>query len=157
MWFDAFDHAIEPLIRAFAPDVLVTQLGCDTHATDPLAHLSLSVDDFEQIVARLHRLAHDVSEGRWVALGGGGYQLVQVVPRAWTMAFAEMTGQSLPVDIPISWRETAHRRTGQTAPTAFVDPSYAADPATSGRTRDAAREAVDALARLVLPHHGVRL
>ncbi len=157
VWFEAFDRAIEPLIRAFAPDVLVTQLGCDTHATDPLAHLSLSVDDFEQIVARLHRLAHDVSEGRWVALGGGGYQLVQVVPRAWTMAFAEMAGQSLPVDIPIRWRETAHRRTGQAAPTAFVDPSYAADPATSGRTRDAAREAVDALARLVLPHHGVRL
>lgn len=157
VWFEAFDRAIEPLIRAFAPDVLVTQLGCDTHATDPLAHLSLSVDDFEQIVARLHRLAHDVCEGRWVATGGGGYQLVQVVPRAWTMAFAEMTGQSLPVDIPMTWQETARRLTGQTAPSSFVDPVYTADPGTAGRTRDAAREAVDALARLVLPHHGVRL
>jgi acetoin utilization protein AcuC len=45
VWLGAFDAVVEPLVRAFRPDVLVTQLGCDTHATDPLAHLSLTLED----------------------------------------------------------------------------------------------------------------
>ena len=156
VWTAAFDQAIEPLIRGFAPDVLVTQLGCDTHATDPLAHLALTVDSFESIVARLHRIAHDVCEGRWVAMGGGGYQLVQVVPRAWTMAFAEMAGRSLPIETPMAWRETVGARTGERAPTAFVDGRVTVADHTVARARSAADEAVDALRRLVLPRHGVR-
>jgi acetoin utilization protein AcuC len=55
LWLAAFDEVVDPLIRAFDADVLVTQLGCDTHATDPLAHLSLTVDDMAAIYARLHR------------------------------------------------------------------------------------------------------
>ena len=156
VWLDAFDAAVEPLIRAFAPDVLVTQLGCDTHATDPLAHLALSVDEFEQIVARLHRISHDVCEGRWVATGGGGYQLVSVVPRAWTMAFAEMTGQRLPVDIPMVWQERAGARTGREPPRAFSDGPLTVAPNLQTKARVAAEEAVAGLRRLVLPHHGVR-
>ena len=84
LWLDAFDRVVPSLLEAFAPDVLVTQLGCDTHLEDPLAHLALRVDDQAEIVARLHQLAHDVAGGRWVATGGGGYELVRVVPRAWT-------------------------------------------------------------------------
>ena len=156
VWLDAFDQGIEPLIRAFAPDVLVTQLGCDTHATDPLAHLSLSVDEFEQIVVRLHRLAHDVCEGRWVATGGGGYQLVTVVPRAWTLAFAEMTEQSLPVDVPMPWQERAGARTGVRPPTSFTDGIITSPPNLVAKARVAAEEAVAGLQRLVLPHHGAR-
>ena len=71
-------------MRAFAPDVLVTQHGCDTHAEDPLAHLVLTVDAQRAAADALHDLAHEVCGGRWVALGGGGYELVDVVPRAWT-------------------------------------------------------------------------
>ena len=32
----------------------------------------------------LHDLAHEVADGRWLALGGGGYAVVDVVPRSWT-------------------------------------------------------------------------
>jgi acetoin utilization protein AcuC len=156
VWLDTFDEIVEPLVRAFAPDVLVTQLGCDTHATDPLAHLSLSVDEFEQIVRRLHRMSHEVCEGRWIATGGGGYQLVTVVPRAWTMAFAEMSGQSLPVDIPMAWQERAGARTGDRPPTAFTDGPLTVSTNLESRARAAAEEAVAGLRRLVLPHHGVR-
>jgi acetoin utilization deacetylase AcuC-like enzyme len=37
-----------------------------------------------------HELAHELCEGRWLALGGGGYAIYEVVPRAWTLFFAEM-------------------------------------------------------------------
>ena len=37
-----------------------------------------------------HELAHELCGGRWVALGGGGYAVREVVPRAWTIFFAEM-------------------------------------------------------------------
>lgn len=156
IWLDAFDQAVAPLVRAFAPDMLVTQLGCDTHTTDPLAHLSLTVDAFEQIVGRLHRLAHETCEGRWMAMGGGGYQLVTVVPRAWTLAFAEMTGRRLPVEVPMPWQERAGARTGQTPPTAFTDDPAQVPDHLRARARAAADEAVDGLRRLVLPHHGAR-
>ena len=153
VWLGAFDAAVEPLIRAFAPDVLVTQLGCDTHATDPLAHLALTVDDMAAVYARLHRLAHELCGGRWIATGGGGYQLVQVVPRAWTLAFAEMCGRPAPVETPMGWQEVVVERTGATPPRSFTDDPVAVSEAMRGQAREAAEEAVDALRRLVLPRH----
>lgn len=155
VWLAAWDAAVEPLVRGFQPDIIVSQLGADTHATDPLAHLALTVDDFAAIVARVHRLAHEVCSGRWVATGGGGYQLVHVVPRSWTIAFAEMTGTTLPPDTPVAWQELAARRTGEVAPRSFTDDPVRVGPDTAARTRREADAAVDALRRLVLPRHGV--
>ena len=74
-------------------NVLLTQHGCDTHALDPLAHLRCSVDGQRLAYSMLHALAHEVCDGRWVAVGGGGYELLQVVPRAWTHLLAEVTGE----------------------------------------------------------------
>ncbi len=73
----------------------MTQHGCDSHAEDPLAHLALTVDGQRASYAALHRLAHEVAGGRWVVTGGGGYELVEVVPRAWTHLLAEVTGRPL--------------------------------------------------------------
>ncbi len=156
IWHDTFDAVIEPLIRAFAPDVLVTQLGCDTHANDPLAHLALNVDEFAGIVAKLHTLAHEVSDGRWVAMGGGGYQLIEVVPRAWTMAFAEMCDAPLPTETPIGWRETVFQRTGERAPVDFHDGRVVVSEEILAGARKESNEVIAALRRLVLPRHGVR-
>jgi len=58
--------------------------------------------------------------GRWLLTGGGGYEPVHVVPRTWTLLFAEAAGQ--PIDpgtpTPASWRDYVARRTGMTAPRA---------------------------------------
>jgi acetoin utilization protein AcuC len=156
IWLDVFDHAVDPLIRAFAPDILVTQLGCDSHHTDPLAHLSLTVDDMAAVYRRLHQLAHEVCEGRWVATGGGGYQLVQVVPRAWTLAFSEMTGRSLPIETPMGWQELVVERTRATPPRAFTDDPVELSAELQAQARAMADDAIEAIQRLVLPRHGVR-
>jgi acetoin utilization protein AcuC len=120
-WLRAFGAVVPPLLRHYRPDVLVTQLGCDTHALDPLAHLSLSVDGQRAAYALLHDLAHEVSGGRWVVLGGGGYEIVQVVPRSWTYALAEVTGVTLPEDVPEEWQHEAFRRSGEHGPTRMSD------------------------------------
>ncbi len=156
IWLGAFDEVVEPLVRAFEPDVLVSQLGCDTHATDPLAHLALSTDDYAQMAWRVHRLAHEAAGGRWVATGGGGYQLVRVVPRAWTIWFAELGGAALPAETPDEWRELAREKAGQRGPATFSDGHVEVERGTHERARRAAEEAVAAVRDNVFPHHGIR-
>ncbi|MBO0687500.1 MAG: hypothetical protein J2P45_30485, partial [Candidatus Dormibacteraeota bacterium] len=89
-WLAAFEATVPLLLREFRPTVLVTQDGCDTHFLDPLAHLQASTRIWPRIGRRFHELAHELCEGRWVATGGGGYAIREVVPRAWTLLFAEM-------------------------------------------------------------------
>jgi acetoin utilization protein AcuC len=89
-WLRGFEEVVPALLRQFKPSVLVTQDGCDTHLLDPLASLRCSTRIFPHLGRRFHDLAHELCEGRWVALGGGGYAVEEVVPRAWTLLFAEM-------------------------------------------------------------------
>ena len=89
-WLTAFQKVVPALLRRFKPTVLVTQDGCDTHHLDPLAHLAATTRIWPTIGSTFHQLAHDLCDGRWLALGGGGYAIREVVPRAWTLLFAEM-------------------------------------------------------------------
>ena len=120
-YLEAFEAVVPPALDAFRPQVLVTQLGCDTHVTDPLAHLALTTDDYATLARRLHEVAHASAGGRWVALGGGGYQITTVVPRAWTIYFAELTGQELPHEVPWAWLQSAEERGGERAPETFLE------------------------------------
>jgi acetoin utilization deacetylase AcuC-like enzyme/GNAT superfamily N-acetyltransferase len=99
-------HAVlRPLALSFAPDLIVSNHGCDTHAWDPLTHLSLTMRGIQAQVKLAHELAHTYCAGRWVAVGGGGYDLYRVVPRAWAMLWVEMSGQPLPQRLPEAWIE----------------------------------------------------
>jgi acetoin utilization protein AcuC len=100
-WLRAFGAVVPGAVRAFRPDVLVTQCGCDTHHEDPLANLELSVDGQRTAIAALHSLAHEAAHGKWVALGGGGYGVIRCVPRTWTHLLAEAAGRPMPFDTPI--------------------------------------------------------
>jgi acetoin utilization protein AcuC len=122
-WLRAFDAVVPPLLRAFKPAVLVTQHGCDSHALDPLANLELSVDAQRAAAMMLHDLAHELCAGRWLLTGGGGYALVQVVPRTWTHLLAIAAGAPLDPEIatPAEWRELARRLAGETAPESMTD------------------------------------
>lgn len=116
VFLEAYEALVPPLARAFSPDLLVTQLGCDGHYGDPLTHMALTVSTYQELAGRLHRLAHEVAGGRWLALGGGGYQAYTVVPRAWTAVMAEMAGASLGDELPEDWRRLCLERGGQRAP-----------------------------------------
>jgi acetoin utilization protein AcuC len=89
-WLYGFDRVVPAFLRAFKPTVLVTQDGCDSHHLDPLAHLAATTRIWPHVGKVFHELAHELCGGRWLALGGGGYAIYEVVPRAWTLLFAEM-------------------------------------------------------------------
>jgi acetoin utilization protein AcuC len=111
-WLRAFRAVVPSVVRAFAPDVLVTQCGCDTHHEDPLANLELTIDGQRSAIGELHRLAHEVTGGKWVAFGGGGYGLIRCVPRTWTHLLAEASGVPLDPQTPVppGWVEHLRSR-----------------------------------------------
>jgi len=128
-WLRAFHAVVPPLLREFRPDVLVTQHGCDSHVEDPLAHLMLTVDGQRAAYLALHDLAHEVCDGRWVVTGGGGYAIVEVVPRAWSHLLAIVGGTPLDprTETPGDWREHVRAVLGRTAPSRLTDgrtPAY---------------------------------
>jgi acetoin utilization protein AcuC len=128
-WLRAFHAVVPPLVRAFEPDVLVTQQGCDSHRDDPLAHLMLTVDGHRASYLALHDLAHEVCEGRWVAMGGGGYAVVDVVPRSWTHLLSVVGGAPLDpaTETPGDWRAHVEETLGRRAPARMTDgraPAY---------------------------------
>jgi acetoin utilization protein AcuC len=145
-WLRAFTAVVPSVIRAFAPQILVTQCGCDAHHEDPLADLALTVDGQRASYRAVHDLAHEVCDGRWIALGGGGYGLVRCVPRAWTHLIAEAGGDRLApeTEIPQSWRDDVRRR-GLRAepPTTMTEGGYVGfhrwDPLTENRVDRAIR------------------
>jgi acetoin utilization protein AcuC len=128
-WLRAFHAVVPPLLREFRPDVLVTQHGCDSHVEDPLAHMMLTVDGQRAAYLALHDLAHEVADGKWVVTGGGGYALVEVVPRAWTHLLAIVGGEPLDpeTETPAGWRAYVSEVLGRTAPLRLTDgrtPTY---------------------------------
>lgn len=122
-WLRAFHAVVPPLLREWQPQILVTQHGCDSHMEDPLAHFMLSVDGQRAAYSALHDLAHEVCDGKWVATGGGGYALVEVVPRAWTHLLAIVAGEPLDpgTETPPGWREHVRETLGRTPPFRMTD------------------------------------
>jgi acetoin utilization protein AcuC len=159
-WHRAF-HAIVPsVLRSFRPQVLVTQCGADGHRLDPLADLRLTVDGQRATYLALRDLAEELCDGRWVATGGGGYALVEAVPRAWTHLLAIVTGEPLDpaTATPLSWRDLAARRCpGRSRPdvmTDGADPTY--DPWSPGTgAPDAVDRAILATRQAVFPLLGL--
>jgi acetoin utilization protein AcuC len=116
----AIEEVIAPAVLEFEPDVIVTQDGADPHHADPLAHLQVTMPSFPRAYRSLHQLAREAADGRWVALGGGGYTY-DVVPRAWTLLFAEMLDAELDDEIPERWWSAAEELVGAPLPRRLSD------------------------------------
>ncbi|MEU6737424.1 acetoin utilization protein AcuC [Streptomyces physcomitrii] len=128
-WLRAFHAVVPELLADFRPQVLVTQHGADTHFEDPLAHLAVSLDAQRAVQVALHELAHRHAGGRWVALGGGGYAVVDVVPRSWThlVGIAAERPVAPETPIPEEWRQSVYARTRQDAPRRMTDGRWPVD------------------------------
>ena len=95
----AFEEVVAPVVSRFAPDVLVGQLGADSHFRDPLAHLLLSTAGYVRLAQMMRALAP-----RWIALGGGGYD-VTVVPRIWALAWGVISDQEFADELPVAYAQ----------------------------------------------------
>ncbi|MDT7728967.1 MAG: acetoin utilization protein AcuC [Actinomycetota bacterium] len=110
-WLRAFHAVVPSLIAEFQPQILITQCGVDSHEEDQLADLSLSVDGHRAIYGELRALAEEHTGGKWIAVGGGGYQLIRVVPRSWTHLIATVLNRDVAPETPLPpvWQETVRR------------------------------------------------
>ena len=156
-WLRALHAVAFPLVRRFAPRFLVTQHGCDSHALDPLANLLVSVDGQRRAHAALHALAHEACDGRWLATGGGGYELVRVVPRTWTHLLAEAAGHPIDpeTETPQDWRDLVLARTGVHAPLRMTDGRSPEFSEWTAAGTDAVDAAIAATREAVFPIHGL--
>jgi acetoin utilization protein AcuC len=135
-WFAAIRHVIPELAAAFGPDLVVSQHGADSHAWDPLAHLRVTTTAMGRAARLTDAIAHRWAKGRWLATGGGGYDVYRVVPRSWSLVWLAGAHREIPATIDPAWRErwaAYGERYGQSPPpTAFEDPPRAGEPASDG-------------------------
>ena len=160
-WLRALHSVVPELLEAFEPQVLVTQHGADTHIEDPLAHLAVSLDAQRAAAESCHEWAHRFGEGRWVALGGGGYAVVDVVPRSWAHLVGIAAGSPVPpeTEVPKGWRQSVYAQTGlATAPVRMTDGREASWRDWNGSGYDPGDrldQAVLAARRAAFPAHGL--
>ncbi len=117
-WLRAFHAVVPQVAAAFEPEVIVSQHGCDAHTDDPLSNLLVSVDSQRMVAISIAGLAHDLCENRWIATGGGGYDVIHTTPRVWTHLCSVVAGSpiSLTQETPLSWREYVTEKYGAVDP-----------------------------------------
>ncbi len=158
-WLRALDAVVGPLVEEWRPQLVVSQHGADAHHRDPITDLDISVDAQRAAAIMIRGWADEHCEGRWVATGGGGYDVVSTVPRVWTHLAAVVAGR--PIDptapVPESWLAQVHELLGEDGPAAMTE----GRPATFRRWEDGydpgdpVDRAVLATRRAVFPEHGL--
>lgn len=99
-----YEQSIREIFEFFKPDVVLTQNGADAHYLDPLTHLYGTMNIYREIPKIVHELAHEYCDGKWIAVGGGGYDIWRVVPRAWSLLWMEMNDCETPEGtLPEAW------------------------------------------------------
>ncbi|MFS0335276.1 acetoin utilization protein AcuC [Corynebacterium striatum] len=107
-WLHAVHALIPALLSRFRPQLLISQHGADPHAADPLADLEVSIDAMAHAYRSVAAWADQYANGKWIALGGGGYNLDSVA-RAWTHVTAAVAGVDLDpaAPMPKGWHGSA--------------------------------------------------
>lgn len=122
-WLRAIEAVLPAVAREFVPDVIVSQHGCDAHGRDPLTNLEVSIEHQRAAAILIRDLADEVATGRWIATGGGGYAVADVVPRVW----AHLVAVSAGIDVdpgaptPAAWREHVEQAGWGPAPQTMGD------------------------------------
>jgi acetoin utilization protein AcuC len=147
-----FDAVVPELAAAFRPDVILLQAGCDAHAWDPLTHLRCTTALYEKIVRRTCEVADEHCQGRIIATGGGGYAIHTVVPRAWTLVWAALCGESPPDPLPADWIKALRIEAGSDVPINLRDDenAFPSSPRRAG-VEETNRRTVQAMKRRILP------
>jgi acetoin utilization protein AcuC len=140
LFVHAFTEVVPLLVKAFKPDIVVSQLGVDTFQSDPLAHLNVTTNGFCRMVRMIKSMAP-----KWVALGGGGYDIANVA-RAWTLAWAIMNDSDAPDEIPATFLQ-------QYPGAGFLSRNLRDEPfVIGGRRKEAMRQEVDRVIGYIKEH-----
>ena len=113
-WLRAFHAVVPQLVGAFEPEVIVSQHGCDSHRLDPLTHLNISVDGQREAATAVGNLAARYCDNRWIATGGGGYNVSAWCRASWSHLIAIAAGRPVPLRTPVpeDWRHYVQDKYG---------------------------------------------
>ena len=151
-WIGMFATLLPEVAEAFRPDVIVLQNGCDAHLLDPLTHLRCTTRMFEETLRVTREVAETYCQGRIIATGGGGYAIWQVVPRAWTLVWAALSGQRVENALPREWIERWQGLAPEMLPDRLRDAAEAHPAAPRQREIEATNRAtLESLRRTALP------
>jgi acetoin utilization protein AcuC len=155
-WLAAVRSIVPQLAAAFGPDLIVSQHGADGHVWDPLAHLSLTTTAMGEAARLVDRVAHRYAAGRWLATGGGGYDIYRVVPRVWALTWLAGAHRETPRRLPAKWLERwawdASRWVDDLLPDTFEDdPLLASERSVSEAAADRAERTAEVVRALVVP------
>ena len=89
-FFEAFNR-VEEFVRRLRPGMIFFQCGADGLSGDPITDLNYTPSVHAYASMRLHRLAHELCDGRILAMGGGGYNPDNVLA-AWSAVAKELSG-----------------------------------------------------------------
>lgn len=121
-FLELYETAFRQIAAYFKPDVILTQNGADAHTFDPLTHLCTSMFVYEKIPQLAQELAHEYCDGRWIATGGGGYDIWRVVPRAWAQIWNVMRHERAETGpLPQAWINKWQKKSPVTLPTTWHD------------------------------------
>jgi acetoin utilization protein AcuC len=132
----AFNEVALPLLRSYKPEVIIQQFGVDGHVGDPLVGLALTTRAYETIASTIHKISHELSDGRLIILGGGGYDPPSVA-RCWAVMFMAVS-EAVPQD-----REMYSK----------IFDSH--EPEESPLTFESVKATVKRIKELVFPIHGI--
>ncbi|HLQ06647.1 MAG TPA: acetoin utilization protein AcuC [Nitrososphaerales archaeon] len=91
-FFKAFNR-VEEFVRMSKPEMIFFQCGADGLAGDPITDLRYTAEANAYASRKLHVLAHEVCGGRILAMGGGGYNPVNVLA-AWSAVVRELSSST---------------------------------------------------------------
>ncbi|HDU0707762.1 TPA: acetoin utilization protein AcuC [Staphylococcus pseudintermedius] len=108
-FLEVFKKTLNQVAESFQPDFIVSVNGSDIHYLDPLTHMSCDLNTLYQIPYIITEVAEKYCGGKQIMLGGGGYNIWRVVPRAWSHIYLSLIHQPrlhgrLPEDWLNKWR-----------------------------------------------------
>lgn len=143
----AFKQVVTPLLAAYQPDLLVTQMGVDGLRTDPLSRLELTSGSIELAARTFFQTGIP-----WVALGGGGYDKFNAA-RCWALLWAIMSGATVPEELPPLFQQTIAALDRKE--TLLRDQPRLAHPDDFSRAQDSLDQSRAYLQRKLFPRHGL--
>ncbi|EOG8961079.1 acetoin utilization protein AcuC, partial [Staphylococcus pseudintermedius] len=92
-FLEVFKKTLNQVAESFQPDFIVSVNGSDIHYLDPLTHMSCDLNTLYQIPYIITEVAEKYCGGKQIMLGGGGYNIWRVVPRAWSHIYLSLIHQ----------------------------------------------------------------
>jgi acetoin utilization deacetylase AcuC-like enzyme len=107
--FQAFETLLEPLARAFKPELLLVSAGYDPQGGDPLGDLQFSRDSFQWMAARLLRMADETGAAGPLCFLEGGY-VPEMMAQSVVATLTGLGGEAPAFEPPVSADERADVR-----------------------------------------------